>query len=159
MPRGAIRPVLKWAGGKSQLLHEILGRLPEHIDTYYEPFAGGAAVFFALAAEKRFERAVLGDVNPDLLSVYRALQKDVKALIEALERHRERHGREHFYAVRAERPTDPVEQAARVVYLNKTAYNGLYRVNRSGQFNVPFGRYARPAIVDPPRLLAAHEAL
>jgi DNA adenine methylase len=159
MPKAAFRPVLKWAGGKYQLLEAILERLPARMRTYYEPFAGGAAVFFALAGEERFEHAVLGDVNRDLLSVYRALQKDVEGLVDALREHRERHSEAHFYAVRAARPRGLVETAARVIYLNKTGYNGLYRVNRSGQFNVPFGRYKKPNILDEARLRSAHEAL
>ncbi len=158
MRRGAAaRPVLKWAGGKTQLLDRILPLLPESIDTYYEPFAGGAAVFFALAAEQRFKRAVLSDQNPDLLSVYRALQTDVAGVIDALQRMP--HSEKDYYEIRSQRPRALVKRAARVIYLNKTGYNGLYRVNRSGQFNVPFGRYAKPTICDAANLQAAARAL
>ncbi len=153
------RPVLKWAGGKTQLLERVLARLPKRIQTYYEPFIGGGAVFFALAEQGRFERAVLSDTNEDLLCVYRAIQTDVDALIQALGRLAKAHSEEHFYEVRAKKPRTLVQRAARMIYLNKTGYNGLYRVNRSGQFNVPFGRYAKPRILDGAGLRAAAHAL
>lgn len=153
-------PVLKWAGGKRQLLPEILKRLPQKIDTYYEPFVGGGAVFFALAHERRFKKAVLTDQNPDLIEVYRALKTHLKSLIELLKEHEARHCEDYYYSVRDElEATKRVERAARLIYLNKTGFNGLYRVNRSGKFNVPFGRYDKPRILDEPRLRAAHEAL
>lgn len=137
----------------------ILEALPERIRTYYEPFVGSAAVFFALASEKRFQSAVLGDQNPELINVYRALQNDVRGLIKALSRHR--YDRDTYYAVRDLDPTqlDEAERAARTIYLNKAGFNGLYRVNRSGQFNVPFGRHTNPTICDEPRLRRAAELL
>lgn len=153
------RPVLKWAGGKAKLVPKILARLPTKIETYYEPFVGGAAVFFALSSEARFKRAVLSDRNSELVDVYKAIKKDVGALIKALGQHT--YDRDAFYAVRAEDPSglDLFERAARTIYLNKTGYNGLYRVNKSGGFNVPFGRYTNPNICDEPRLLRASAAL
>ncbi|MEZ4221650.1 MAG: DNA adenine methylase [Polyangiaceae bacterium] len=153
------RPVLKWAGGKTQLLDRVLARLPQRIRTYYEPFVGGGAVFFALAEEGRFERAVLSDTNEDLLSVYRALQGDVDALLSALRRLARAHGREHYYRVRSSKPRGLVQRAARMIYLNKTGYNGLYRVNSRGEFNVPFGRYENPSIVNEPVLRNAARVL
>jgi DNA adenine methylase len=153
-------PVLKWAGGKRQLLPQILERLPAKIATYYEPFVGGGAVFFALAHERRFERAVLSDQNRDLIAVYKALQsKNFEAVIEKLGKHERKHCEKYYYEVREERPRDSVSRAARMIYLNKTGFNGLYRVNSSGKFNVPFGRYEKPRILDEARLRAAHEAL
>lgn len=158
MKRGGVaRPVLKWAGGKTQLLPRILPRLPRHIDTYYEPFVGGGAVFFALAAAGRFRRAVLSDQNPDLVAVYQALQSDVDGLIRTLRRMR--HSEEDYYRIRARIPRSMIARAARVIYLNKTGYNGLYRVNRSGRFNVPFGRYENPTICDEENLRAASQVL
>lgn len=155
------KPVLKWAGGKRQLLPAILAKLPKSMDTYFEPFVGGAALFFALAAEPktRFRHAVLADKNPDLTIVYLALRDDVEKVIERLERYRERHSEREYYRIRASRPTKPHERAARIIYLNKTGYNGLYRVNSRGEFNVPFGRYRNPNICDRERLLAAARAL
>ena len=153
------KPVLKWAGGKRQLLPAILSELPPSIGTYYEPFVGGAALFFALAAKRRFERAVLSDKNPELVGVYKALRDDAEKVIELLDRYRERHSEREYYKIRAARPGKAVERAARILYLNKTGYNGLYRVNSRGEFNVPFGRYRKPNICDTERLLAAAQAL
>jgi DNA adenine methylase len=152
-------PVLKWAGGKRQLLDKILERLPKRIATYYEPFVGGAAVFFALAKERRFERAVLADANQELVEVYLAIKEDVGALIRALRKLAAGHSQEQYYRVRAQNPRSRTQRAARVIYLNKTGYNGLYRVNRAGEFNVPYGRYEKPNVCDEPRLCAAAEAL
>ncbi len=154
---GTAQPILKWAGGKSRLLSEILPRLPDQIDTYYEPFLGGAAVFFALAREKRFKRAVLADTNEELANLYRSLQEDVDGVIRHLKRHR--HSEDDYYRVREARPRSMAGKAARVIYLNRTGYNGLYRVNSRGEFNVPFGRYKKPTICNEPRLRAASEAL
>jgi DNA adenine methylase len=159
MARPTLGPVLKWAGGKRQLLPQILARLPAQISTYFEPFVGGGAVFFALAGEQRFERAVLGDSNPNLVAVYQALKEQPERVIERLRRYQKDHNESEYYRVRDKNPRSLVEKAARVIYLNKTGFNGLYRVNRSGEFNVPFGRYENPRILNEPRLWAVHEAL
>jgi DNA adenine methylase len=153
-------PFLKWAGGKRQLLPRILGAVPDAIGTYFEPFIGGGAVFFALVARgRRFQRAVLGDANEELILCYAALQKDVGAVVRALRRHR--YDRDHYYEVRAREPRNlsPAARAARLIFLNRSGYNGLYRVNRAGRFNVPFGRYKDPVICDEERLRAAAAAL
>ncbi|MBX3189214.1 MAG: Dam family site-specific DNA-(adenine-N6)-methyltransferase [Labilithrix sp.] len=165
------RPVVKWAGGKSRLLDRLRPYLPEgSFGTYAEPFAGGAAMFFDLASEpeRRFERAVLADMNRDLVGLYCAIKSDVHALIDKLGKLQKRHlsltiekRSEHFYAVR-KRSTNgmsDVDRGVRLLFLNKTCFNGLWRVNASGQFNVPFGRYANPKILDEEVLLEAHEAL
>lgn len=153
------RPVLKWAGGKSRSLADILSELPERIETYYEPFVGGAAVFFALSSAKRFRRAVLSDRNADLIDVYVGLKRDAEAVIRVLRGYR--YERDEYYRVRALDPAGlaPEERAARIIFLNKTGYNGLYRVNSRGLFNVPFGRYKNPTFCDPENLLAAAAAL
>jgi DNA adenine methylase len=152
-------PVLKWAGGKRQIVPQILEHLPRRIATYFEPFVGGGAVFFALFNEARFERAVLGDKNPELVNVYQALKEDVDGVIRALRKLKDKHSESEYYRVRASSPRSQTARAARVLYLNKTGFNGLYRVNRSGRFNVPLGRYAEPKILNEPRLRAASEAL
>jgi DNA adenine methylase len=161
-PSVPAKPVLKWAGGKRRLAPRIVAKLPDRIGTYYEPFLGSAAVFFHLAAEGRFRRAVLSDANGALMDVYLALQKNVRKLIRVLESKRyQKLGEDAYYEIRALDPgeLDSFERAARTIYLNKTGYNGLYRLNRSGQFNVPFGRYTRPTIFLADRLLAAGAAL
>jgi DNA adenine methylase len=158
MPRKELpRPVLKWAGGKSLLTERILQLLPAQIETYYEPFFGGGAVFFALARERRFKRAVLSDVNPELVNVYQSLRDDADSVIKRLRRMK--FSEEDYYQVREQKPRLSVSQAARTIYLNKTGYNGLYRVNRSGEFNVPFGRHANPNFCDEPNLRAAAAVL
>jgi DNA adenine methylase len=167
-PRADVKPVLKWAGGKRQLLEPILSFIersfPERIEKYYEPFAGGAAVFFALVARSKFERARLSDMNADLIRVYSALRDDAASVISELEKLAALElSKETYYLVRekvrARRPGKDAARAARLIYLNRTGYNGLYRVNSSGEFNVPYGSYKNPRILDRPRLLAAAEAL
>lgn len=166
----AARPVVKWAGGKSRLLFDLMDRLPAgHFATYAEPFCGGGAMFFALATQKprRFDRALLSDKNEELVALYRAIKHEVGALVERLRDYQETHlakdpeaRREHFYEVRKnDRVQGDVERGARLVFLNKTCFNGLWRVNASGRFNVPFGKYASPKILDIEVLKAASKAL
>ena len=148
---------MKWAGGQRQLEKEILSHLPEAIDTYFEPFLGGGAVFFALAGQKRFRRAVIGDQNPELVTTYRAIRDDVEEVIGVLGRMK--NSEEAYYATRAQKPRKPARVAARMIYLNRTGFNGLYRQNKSGGFNVPYGHYKKPRIADPDGLRAASAAL
>jgi DNA adenine methylase len=153
-------PFLKWAGGKRQLLSRILGAVPERMHTYYEPFIGGGAVFFAIFARgRKFDRAVLGDANEELIRCYQAVRDDVGGVIRVLGRHR--YDRDLYYEVRERDPAklSDASRAARLIYLNRCGYNGLYRVNRSGKFNVPFGRYKNPVICDASKLRAAAGAL
>lgn len=147
----ACRPLLKWAGGKTQLLSEILPKLPKKYGRYIEPFFGGGALFFAL----RPVGGIIADSNPELVNLYRAIAKDVDGVMAKLARYR--NTEQMFYAVRAQnwRMLSPVEAAARTIFLNRTCFNGLYRVNRKGQFNVPFGRYKNPKILDEGTLQAA----
>jgi DNA adenine methylase len=153
------RPFLKAVGGKTALLPEILPRLPAKIGTYFEPFLGGGAVFFALAAEKRFERAVLGDLNRERMETYSAIWLDVDAVIRELKKHV--YDEKRYYAVRAQSPVSlSVEgAAARHIYLNRTCFNGLFRVNKKGVFNVPFGKYTNPTICDEENLRAVSAVL
>ncbi len=127
--------------------------------TYHEPFIGGGALFFALAGQGRVAGAILSDANSSLIDVYLALRDDVEAVIAVLRGHV--YERAHYYRVRALDPGELslAERAARVIYLNKTCYNGLYRENRRGEFNVPFGRYKNPTICDEPNLRAAARVL
>jgi DNA adenine methylase len=154
-----LRPILKWAGGKRSLVPRILKELPERIETYYEPFVGGAAVFLALAEEKRFRRAVITDKNAQLINLYQVVQGDHLRLLKKLESLQQLTSEDDYYEIRAQKGGSKIERAARLIYLNKTGYNGLYRVNSKGGFNVPYGRYKRPKIYDPERLMAAALAL
>ena len=160
------RPFVKWAGGKTQLLAELLDVAPAQIETYYEPFLGGGALFFALQAQGRFKRAVLADSNEELINAYTHVRDHLEQLIHALRVHerkyrsREAEARaEYFYTIRGKRLTCDLGGAANLIFLNKTCFNGLYRVNSSGGFNVPHGRYANPMICDEKNLRAASEAL
>ena len=149
------RPFLKWAGGKSQLLPDILARFPPLFRRYHEPFLGGGAVFFALGPA----RAVLSDVNRDLVDTYRAIRDEPEAVIAALQRHRATE--QEYYRVRALEPAELglAAAAARTIYLNRTCYNGLYRVNQKGRFNVPYGRYANPTVCNAENIRLASLAL
>ena len=160
-PEKCPAPFLKWAGGKRQLLPALMAHLPERIGNYHEPFLGGGALFFALvrAGLLAGHKAFLSDTNPELIAAYRAIQHDVEAVISCLRRHR--HDRAEFYRVREQdwRALSPPEAAARTIYLNRTGFNGLYRVNRQGRFNVPFGRYKNTRFCDEDNLRAVSRAL
>jgi DNA adenine methylase len=162
-----MKPIVKWAGGKSKLLPELRQRLPTEIRTYAEPFAGGAALFFALAEEARskrihrraFAKAVLADQNEELIACYRAVRDDVEAVITALGAYR--YDKDLFYETRQldTAGMSDTERAARLLFLNRTCFNGLWRVNASGKFNVPFGRYKNPRFLREDDLRAASAAL
>ncbi len=143
-----VMPFLKWVGGKRQLITEIEPLLPSRISTYYEPFLGGGAILLHMQPKK----AVINDYNSELINVYETIRDDVDALIEHLAIHE--NNSEYFYRIRAlDRQEDfvdltKIERASRVIYLNKTCFNGLYRVNSSGEFNTPFGRYKNPNIIN-----------
>lgn len=160
-----VRPFLKWAGGKRQLLPEIKKYVPKKYQTYYEPFLGGGAVLFGLQPKK----AVVNDSNLELINCYTVIKDSLDDLIIQLRRHKEKHEQHqesYFYEMRdLDRSNNykdghnAVERAARIIYLNKTCFNGLFRVNSSGQFNVPFGRYKKPNILDETVLKAVNKYL
>lgn len=139
-----MKPIMKWAGGKTQMLKDILPQIPEYTGKYIEPFFGGGALFFALAPEN----AVIADSNPELINMYVQVANDVDGVINIL--HTYQNTEEMFYEVRSLDWMDlsKTEAAARTIYLNRTCFNGLYRVNRKGQFNTPFGKYKNPTICD-----------
>ncbi|MDI1229166.1 MAG: Dam family site-specific DNA-(adenine-N6)-methyltransferase [bacterium] len=149
------KPLLKWAGGKTQLLEELLVKVPMKFGTYIEPFFGGGALFFALRPEK----AIIADSNPELVNLYQAVADDYSAVLAHLRTYK--NNEKFFYALRAKDWTklEAAEAAARTIFLNRTCFNGLYRVNKKGQFNVPFGRYSNPKIADEASLKAASHAL
>ncbi len=159
MRRGTPRPIVKWAGGKGQLLQDLEDNLPTSFETYYEPFFGGGALFFFLSSKGLVKRAILSDLNQDLMNLYMVVRNKVDELIEELASGRYKNERDAYYRIRADEPTDPIKRAARFIYLNRTCYNGLYRVNAAGKFNVPFGRYRNPKILDVDNLRAASQAL
>ena len=155
-----LKPFLKWAGGKRSLLSDILSRIPDGpIETYVEPFLGGGALFLELARQGRIGNAILNDRNPEVVHTWRVVRDEPERLIEAIGRWTP--DEETYYQVRAldVNELSDVERAARVLWLNRTCYNGLYRINRSGQFNVPFGRYKKVQLVNADNLMAVSEAL
>jgi DNA adenine methylase len=153
------KPCLKWAGGKSQLWGEISTRIPSNFKIYFEPFLGGGAVFFNLQPHQ----AYLSDVNAELINIYKVIRDDVDSLISDLKTHFS--SEDYFYEIRNVDRTEAyqnwngVKRASRLIYLNKTCYNGLTRVNSKGQFNVPFGKYKNPKILDEDNLRACHQVL
>jgi DNA adenine methylase len=168
------RPILKWAGGKGQLLDRLQPLFPPKFNRYIEPFAGAGAVFFRLynlgriGANPRLRTvpAILNDCNGELMAVYQVVRDHLDELIDELARHQAHvTDPDYYYAVRnLDREPDFMQwplpvRAARTIFLNKTGYNGLYRVNQSGYFNVPFGRYTHPTVLDHAVLKAAHQAL
>ena len=160
------RPFVKWVGGKRGLLTQLLPLVPERFRNYFEPFVGGGALFFEL-----FNRGLLqGDVylfdrNEELVNAYKAVRDRPKELLGILKEFSVKHSKEFYYEVRSWdrdeefKSKDPVLRAARLIYLNKTCFNGLYRVNKKGEFNVPIGRYKNPAIYDEELILEASKAL
>lgn len=151
------QPFVKWAGGKRNLLNAIRPLLPAEFRNYYEAFIGGGAVFFAIA--DCVEHAYLSDNNLDLVITYQVIKADPTHLIARLKEYAASHSPEQYYSVRETEYKDDVGVAARFIYLNKTCFNGLYRVNKSGKFNVPMGSYKNPGIVNGENLMACHKAL
>jgi DNA adenine methylase len=154
------RPFLKWAGGKRQLLPQIVKYVPEHYETYIEPVAGGGAMFFYLKPRK----AILIDNNRELMNVYDVIKNNVKDLIASLKKHV--YEENYYYKMRNvdRNPSEfakwsSIERASRTICLNRICFNGLYRVNKKGEFNVPFGRYVNPLICDEENLHVVHDTL
>lgn len=152
-------PIVKWAGGKRQLLFDLTRNLPKKYNRYFEPFIGGGALFFELQPEK----AYISDVNEELINLYSVIQNDVEALIEDLQKHEV--SKKYFLKIREidRKPVykkwTNVQKASRFIYMNRTCFNGLYRVNSQGQFNVPFGNYSNPRIIDEHNLYNCSELL
>lgn len=145
-----LSPLLKWVGGKRQLLSDIIPMIDNKCSTYVEPFIGGGAVLFSMQPKK----AIINDYNHELINVYKVVRDSIDELLELLYIHQENNSSEYYYEVRAWdrgenlNKMSNIEKAARIIYLNKTCYNGLYRVNSAGQFNSPYGRYKHPNIVN-----------
>ncbi|WP_156255293.1 DNA adenine methylase [Sandarakinorhabdus oryzae] len=131
----ALAPFLKWAGGKRWFADRYVHLIPRNYGRYVEPFVGSGAMFFALSPSQ----ALLSDLNPDLINCYRAIRAAPDAIAKRLAEHHRLHSKRHYYDTRAAKPDDPIERAAWFIYLNRTCWNGLYRVNRKNEFNVPMG--------------------
>lgn len=149
------KPILKWAGGKGQMLKVLEPKMPFEFNNYIEPFVGGGALFFDVAPKN----AILADSNIELINLYKVVASNVEELIQSLKKYK--YDKEMYYKVRAQIPEkmDNVDRAARMIYLNRTGFNGLYRVNKQGRFNVPFGRYKNPKILDEDNLRATSKLL
>jgi DNA adenine methylase len=157
------KPFLKWAGGKTQLLNQLKPLIPHHFNDYFEPFLGGGAMFFYLSSNGLLlNNTYLSDINGELINVYNCLKKSPEFLLSKLisnELNYLKDPLDFYYNLRRTVFTDNFEKAAQFITLNKTCYNGLYRVNKEGKFNVPMGRYKKPTICDVPNLRNVHLAL
>ena len=152
---------VKWAGGKTQLLEQFSKFFPKKFNGYLEPFIGSGSVFFYIKKNYSLKRIVLSDLNEELITCFEIVRDDVERLIKLLIKHKENHSKEYYYKIRDldVSKLSKIEIAARLIYLNKTCYNGLYRVNAEGKFNVPMGKYRNPQIVNEINLRKASELL
>ena len=156
------KPFVKWAGGKRQLLAELEKNFPKQFGTYFEPFLGGGAVLFDLLAKKPNLKCSVSDLNSDLVLAYVTIRDKLGRLIESLENHSKNYHKDstdYYYEVRKQEPKTQIEKVSRLLFLNKTCFNGLYRVNSKGKFNVPLGRYTNPNIVNRENLITASKFL
>ena len=156
------KPFVKWVGGKSQLMRDLENNFPKQFTTYHEPFLGGGAVMFNLLTKKPQLSCNVSDFNSDLILAYVTIRDKLEKLIESLENHSKNYHKnstEYYYEVRKQEPKQQIEKVSRLLFLNKTCFNGLYRVNKKGQFNVPLGRYTNPNIVNKENLTAVSKIL
>jgi len=156
------KPFVKWAGGKRQLMSELEKNFPIKFGTYLEPFLGGGAVMFDLLAKNSNLKCNVSDLNSDLVLAYVTIRDRLGRLIESLENHSKNYHKDstgYYYEVRKQEPKNQIEKVSRLLFLNKTCFNGLYRVNSKGKFNVPLGRYTNPNIVNKENLETVSKAL
>jgi DNA adenine methylase len=156
------KPFVKWAGGKRQLLPIIEQNLPEKFDTYFEPFLGGGALLFHLLTHKEGITYSVSDLNSDLVLAYTTIRDRIDNLIQSLKNHEknyQKNSKEYYYNIRDSTPRSEIEKTSRLLFLNRTCFNGLYRVNSSGKFNVPLGRYTNPNIVNEENLRSVSSIL
>jgi len=165
--KSELKPFVKWAGGKRQLIPELLKYIPKNFNNYFEPFVGGGALFFELynLGILKNKKVYLFDINEELINAYRVIRDHSNKLIKKLKEFKSKHNKEFYYQIReldrseSYKNLDNIIKAARFIYLNKTCFNGLYRVNKKGYFNVPMGRYKNPQIIDEENILAVSNAL
>jgi DNA adenine methylase len=158
----APKPFVKWAGGKRQLLPVITSHIPNKFERYFEPFLGGGAVFFSLVPKERKSKWFVSDLNYDLMLSYMTIRDKVKELVSSLENHAQSYSKNqsvYYYKIREANPKGDIDRVSRLIFLNKTCFNGLYRVNSKGKFNVPVGRYVNPNIVNKENLFEVSKVL
>jgi DNA adenine methylase len=156
------KPFVKWAGGKRQLIPIITSHIPNKFERYFEPFLGGGAVFFHLISQDKKSKWFISDLNSDLVLSYITIRDNIKELISSLEFHAKNYAKNssvYYYKIRENNPKNQVDKVSRLIFLNKTCFNGLYRVNSKGKFNVPLGKYINPNIVNKENLLAVSKTL
>ncbi|MBA4452686.1 MAG: DNA adenine methylase [Nitrosopumilaceae archaeon] len=145
------KPFVKWAGGKRQLIPILNDNLPKSMGTYYEPFLGGGALLFHILSERNGQKCGVSDLNSDLVLTYTTIRDKANDLIHSLKNHSKNYQKDsksYYYAIRESNPRSAVEKTSRLLFLNRTCFNGLYRVNSKGKFNVPLGKYTNPNIVN-----------
>jgi len=156
------KPFVKWAGGKRQLIPILHQNLPEAFGTYYEPFLGGGALLFHILTDKNGQKCSISDLNSDLVLAYTTIRDRIDALISSLKNHEKNYQKDsksYYYSVRESNPRNEVEKTSRLIFLNRTCFNGLYRVNSKGKFNVPLGKYTNPNIVNEENIRAVSSIL
>ena len=156
------KPFVKWVGGKRQLMKDLENNFPNQFGTYHEPFLGGGAVMFNLLSKEPKMSCNVSDFNADLILAYVTIRDKLGKLVESLENHSKNYHKnstEYYYQVRKQEPKQQIEKVSRLIFLNRTCFNGLYRVNKKGQFNVPLGRYTNPNIVNKENLTAVNKIL
>ena len=156
------KPFVKWAGGKRQLIPVLNENLPKIFGTYYEPFLGGGALLFHILTKQNKQKCSLSDLNPDLVLSYAVIRNRIDELIHSLKNHEKKYRKNsesYYYSIRESNPSDEIEKTSRLLFLNRTCFNGLYRVNRKGKFNVPLGKYTNPNIVNEENLRAVSSIL
>jgi len=156
------KPFVKWAGGKRQLIPILNQNLPESFGTYYEPFLGGGALLFHILTDKNGQKCSISDLNSDLVLAYTTIRDRVDSLIASLKNHEKNYQKDsasYYYSIRESNPRSEIEKTSRLIFLNRTCFNGLYRVNSKGKFNVPLGKYSNPNIVNEENLYAVSNIL
>ncbi len=156
------KPFVKWAGGKRQLIPVLNKEFPQKFGTYFEPFLGGGAVLFHLLSQNPNQKCSVSDLNSDLVLTYITIRDRVEELISSLKKHSKKYSDDknsYYYKIREKEPKEQIEKSSRLIFLNRTCFNGLYRVNSKGKFNVPLGRYSNPNIVNEENLMAVSRIL
>ena len=156
------KPFVKWAGGKRQLIPILNENLPKSFGTYHEPFLGGGALLFHILTQKQEQKCSISDLNSDLVLTYTTIRDRIDDLITSLKRHEknyQKNSKSYYYSVRENAPKNAIEKTSRLLFLNRTCFNGLYRVNNKGKFNVPLGKYSNPNIVNEDNLRSVSKIL